>query len=164
MTELYTSLISQLRNFWQYVCIGTVLLIFSYYQIDSKYLFGCIFISLGIANILGKITDIIKGYYITWNKKKSQQKLLEEQKSYFIDEYNKLSIREKEIIDCCLNRKTLTFSSSPFLVPDSVPYIYSLVARKMGNNITYGGDFAINKLCFDTLLEYREKNKDKKNG
>lgn len=164
MIELYTSLISQFKNFWQYICLGTTLWVFNYYQFDHSYLIGGIFISLGIANILGKITDIIKVYYITWNKKKSQQKLLEEQKSYFIDEYNKLSIREKEIIDCCLNRKTLTFSSSPPMAMELVPYIYSLVARKMGNNITYGGDFAINKLCFDTLLEYRQKNKDKKNG
>lgn len=164
MMELYTYLLSQLKNFWQYICIGAVLVGLNYYHIDSKYLIGCIFISLGIATLLGKITDIVKAQYIAWKEKKSQQKRIEEQKFYFINEYNNLSQKEKEIVDWCLCNKTLTFDAPTLMNTEWVNRIYSLVGRRLGNNITYGGDFMMNKLCFDTLLEYIEKNKDKKNG
>lgn len=43
MIELYTALISQLRNLWQYICIGVTLLFFNYYQLDNKYMIGFIF-------------------------------------------------------------------------------------------------------------------------
>ncbi len=155
--ELYTYLLSQLKNFWQYICIGVTLLFFNYYQIDNKYLIGCIFISLGAAIILGKLTNVINVYYVAWKKKRSQQARIEEQKAYFISEYNQLSKKEKEIIDWCLDRRTLTFRSAPLMATELVPYIYSLVGRRMGNNISYGGDFIMDKLCFDTLLEYKSK-------
>ena len=64
MIELYTALISQLRNLWQYICIGVTLLFFNYYQLDNKYMIGCIFISLSAAKALENITNKIKTKYI----------------------------------------------------------------------------------------------------
>lgn len=151
MIELYTALISQLRNLWQYICIGVTLLFFNYYQLDNKYMIGCIFISLSAAKALENITNKIKTKYITYKAK-----------GYYIKEYKALNKSEKRIIDDCLNRNSLTFCRNFADFGEEESLLTSLEIKKIGTK--HRQLFAMNKLCFDTLLEYREKNKDKKNG
>lgn len=156
MIELYTSLISQFKNFWQYICLGTTLWVFNYYQFDHSYLIGGIFISLGVAKAVEELTNFIKVYYNEWRKKKSQQTHIEEQKAYYISEYKNLSKKEKEIIDCCLKGKILVYGNDEW--DEEYEYaIYSLAKRQMGRSNIGGSEFVMNKLCFDTLLEYKSK-------
>lgn len=151
MIELYTALISQARNRWQYICIGITLVMFNYYQIDSKYLIGCIFISLGIATIIENITHKIKALYA-----------VHKTKVYHIKEYKVLNKQEKRIIDNCLNKSSLTFCRNFADFGEEESLLTSLEIKNFGTK--HRQLFAMNKLCFDTLLEYRQKNKDKKNG
>ena len=151
MIELYTALISQLRNLWQYICIGVTLLFFNYYQLDNKYMIGCIFISLTVAKALENITNKIKTKYITYKVK-----------CYYLKEYKNLNKNEKKLVDDCLNRNSLSSCRNFVDFGEEEALLTSLEIKKIGTKNHQL--FTMNKLCFDTLLGHRKKNKDKKNG
>ena len=142
---------SQARNRWQYICIGITLVISNYYQLDGNYRVGCIFISLGIATIIENIANKIKAQYVA---KKTRD--------YYIKEYKALNKNEKRIIDDCLNKSSLTFCRNFADFGEEESLLTSLEIKNFGTKNRQL--FTMNKLCFDTLLEYRKKNKDKKNG
>ena len=78
-------------------------------------------------------------------------------KKYWEREYQELGTMEKTIIDSCLDRKTLVFEKGVFDNQGVVNAIYSLVIKRFGQNITYGGQFAMNKDCYEILKEYKSK-------
>ena len=82
-------------------------------------------------------------------------------KKYWIREYNELSENEKDIINYCLFHKTLIFEAPLFDNEEYINSIYSLVIRKFGQNITWGGRFALHKDCYEILKEYTEKKSKK---
>lgn len=142
---------SQARNRWQYICIGMTLVISNYYQLDGNYRVGCIFISLGIATIIENIASKIKALYT-----------VHKTKVYYINEYKVLNRQEKRIIDDCLNRNSLTFCRNFADFGEEESRLTSLEIKNFGTK--HRQLFAMNKLCFNTLLKYKEQEKGKKNG
>ena len=59
METILTSLITQLKNPWQYICVGAVWSGVLYLGIDTKYLYSAILCSLGLAYIIQTIFDKI---------------------------------------------------------------------------------------------------------
>lgn len=59
METILTSLITQLKNPWQYICVGVVWSGILYFGIDKQYLIPVVIASLGFAYLLEQITTKI---------------------------------------------------------------------------------------------------------
>ena len=149
---------------YHYLTVGLFLFLWKYFLDLSLglYFWSGIFISLALACVIEKITKIVAHKYANYTAQKKEIKTKEKKKQYYISEYKKLNDKEKEIIDTCLKNNVLVYCSSAYEIHRNTPIMYSLVEKKLGNNITCGGDFMMDKSCYDVLQEYRHK-KDKQN-
>ena len=68
METILASLITQLKNPWQYICVGLVWSGVLYFDIDKQYLYPAILCSLGLAYIIQTLFDKIF-YWIKMKKK-----------------------------------------------------------------------------------------------
>ena len=59
MENIITSLISQIKNPWQYICIGFVWCSILYLNIEEKYTIPAILITIGIAAFIKKIVNYV---------------------------------------------------------------------------------------------------------
>ncbi len=101
METILTSLITQLKNPWQYICVGAVWSGVLYLGIDTKYLYSAILCSLGLAYIIQTIFDKI--FYWIKIKKKNESIL-----------FNLLHMNkeEKDFIGYCFSNNIQTYSVS----------------------------------------------------
>ena len=101
METILTSLITQLKNPWQYICVGAVWSGVLYFGIDKQYLYSAILCSLGLAYIIQTIFDKI--FYWIKLKKKNETIL-----------FNLLHMNEeeKDFIGYCFSKNIQTYSVS----------------------------------------------------
>ena len=59
MENIITSLISQIKNPWQYICIGFVWIGILYLNIEEKYTIPAILITIGAATFIQKIVNCV---------------------------------------------------------------------------------------------------------
>ena len=59
MEPIFTSLITQLKNPWQYICVGVVWSGILYFNIDKQYLVPFIIVAFGLAYLFEKILNKI---------------------------------------------------------------------------------------------------------
>ena len=57
METILTSLITQLKNPWQYICVGLVWCGVLYFGMDKQYLLPCIIASLGFAFVFKEVSS-----------------------------------------------------------------------------------------------------------
>ena len=57
METIFTSLIAQIKNPWQYICVGRVWCGVLYFGMDKQYLLPCIIASLGFAFIFKEVSS-----------------------------------------------------------------------------------------------------------
>lgn len=154
-------ILSVLDKPYHYFMVGVFLVGWKYFLGSEQdlYFWGGIFIVISLASMIEKI--MINKYNVFQNIKKEKQRK-EELKNYYIKEYKNLNNVEKEIIDYCLHNHITSFQE-PLLNGHHFIYaIYSLVNKRFGANINYGGEFMMNKYCYDVLLKYTNE-KDSSN-
>ncbi len=148
---------------YHYFMVGLFLVGWKYFigsELDL-YFWGGIFIVIALASMIEKTLYFINKKIAEYNQKKQEKENKEKLRNYYIDEYNKMSSSEKEIIDYCISHNTLTYTSSIFATTEEIAYVYSLVGKRFGRNITYGGDFMMGQLCYNVLSEYIHKGKNR---
>lgn len=141
---------------YHYFVVGAFLVGWKYFlgsEMDL-YFWGGIFISIASASMVEKIIKIMINQYNVFQNIKKDKQQKEELRNYYIKEYKNLNNIEKEIIDYCINNHITSFQESLFDGQQFVFAIYSLVNKKFGTNISYGGDFMMNKYCYDVLLKH----------
>lgn len=141
---------------YHYFVVGAFLVGWKYFlgsEMDL-YFWGGVFISIASASMIEKIFQFLNKKMTEYKEEKRKKKNNEKLKNYYIDEYNKMNSFEKGIIDYCIRHNTRTYTSSMFATREEITHVYSLVGKKFGQNVTYGGDFMINQLCYNVLCEY----------
>lgn len=58
--EFISALVSQLKNPWQYICIGVVWTLMLKYSLDDKYLVPSVLVSLGTGYLVPNVLNLIK--------------------------------------------------------------------------------------------------------
>lgn len=87
METILTSLITQLKNPWQYICVGLIWSALLYFNLEKQYLIPFILISLGLAYLLEKIiTSLIIPPFLSIKRYFSNKKLLKTLKNCSDDE------------------------------------------------------------------------------
>lgn len=101
MEAILTSLITQLKNPWQYICVGAVWCAVLYFNLDRQYLAPLIITSLGFAYLFEKLlTKImlslfkkIKEFFVNKNLLKTLKNCTAEEKDFL---YNRLYENDNE--------------------------------------------------------------------
>ena len=102
MEAILTPLISQLKNPWQYICVGLIWSSILYFGIDKQYLIPFIIASLGIAYLIEQIyTKIIrtifqkiKNYFVSKKILKTLKNCSSEEKDFL---YNRVYENNNEL-------------------------------------------------------------------
>lgn len=99
MEAILTSLITQLKNPWQYICVGVVWGSVVYFDINREYLVPALICSLGIAYIIQTIFNKISYWF---KIKKKNNSIL----------FNLLHMNndEKEFVGYCFSNHIQTYS------------------------------------------------------
>lgn len=140
---------------YHYFMVGLFLVVWKYFlgsEMDL-YFWGGIFIVISLASLLEKLITFLSQKYNYYQQNKKAKKQKEDLKNYYINEYKSLNKTEKYIIDFCLSNSTTSYEKPIFSDDEYILAIYSLINKGFGKNITYGGNFMMNKYCYDILRE-----------
>ncbi|MBR5129870.1 MAG: hypothetical protein IKV03_01410 [Alphaproteobacteria bacterium] len=102
METILTSLITQLKNPWQYICVGAVWCAVLYFNLDRQYLAPLIITSLGFAYLFEKLlTKImlslfkkIKDFFVNKNLLKTLKNCTPEEKDFL---YSRIYENDNEL-------------------------------------------------------------------
>lgn len=141
---------------YHYFMVGLFLVGWKYFfgSEENLYFWGGISIVISLASLIEKIFYFINKKIIEYNVKKQEKEKIAKLKQYYITEYNNMNEKEKLVINHCLLNRTLTYTSPLFSNEKEVAYIYSLVGKRFGQNVTYGGDFMMDQYCYEVLSRY----------
>ena len=156
-------LLSKTSNLWIFAVTCTIICIFAEYknfQIlefkDFKLSFDVVYFFAMVGSVVAWLVLLKRALYWPITKLINYYKI-SKLKKYWEHEYQELGTMEKTIIDYCLDGRILVFEKGVFDNQDVVNAIYSLVIKRFGQNITYGGQFAMNKDCYEILKEYKKR-------
>lgn len=156
MMDILIKILGVLDKPYHYLMVGLFLVGWKYFlgsEMDL-YFWGGIFIVVALASMVEKIIKMMVNKYKIFQNISKEKQRKEELKNYYIKEYKNLNKVEKEIVDCCLYNHITSFQEPLFSNNYFISAIYSLVNKKFGSNINYGGEFMMNKYCYDVLLKY----------
>lgn len=103
MENIITSLISQIKNPWQYICIGFVWCAILYLNIEEKYTIPAILITIGIAAFIQKIVNYALDFI--------DDKQIEKEILFNLMHMNNM---ERSFVYHCFSNNTQTASFSMF--------------------------------------------------
>lgn len=141
---------------YHYFMVGLFLVVWKYFlgsEMDL-YFWGGIFIVISLASGIERIVQVVNKKIAENKEERLKKENMEKLKNYYIDEYNKMNSFEKDIIDYCIRNNTLIYTSSIFATKEEIAHICSLVGKRFGYNVSYGGDFMMDQLCYDVLDKY----------
>ena len=133
METILTSLITQLKNPWQYICVGLIWSALLYFNLEKQYLIPFILISLGLAYLLEKIiTSLIIPPFLSIKRYFSNKKLLKTLKNCSDDEkdflYNRVYENGNEL-QISINSDRYFYQNIPY----SFWYNHVLVTKIFNN-------------------------------
>ena len=149
MENIITKLLEQIKDSfeffydkpWHFLFVGIAILLIYLFYYSSVYLIlvSIVLIVFSLITIIERIVNICKF------------------KKHIKQSYSDLIDIEKEIIDYCISKRTLTYHKDLYAEDDYTMAIYSLVGKGFGQNINYGGDFLLFQEVYEQILKIKAK-------